>query len=205
MKNRAQEYLYPLIDLFISKKVGELASIDEPISCQKGCDHCCHLMVEVTWEEAEQLVNWLKQQTPDRQTQFIDKINRNAAATRQLFLSSAETQIFAEPVDDGELEIPEQAFDDYFYDEVRPCPFLEDHICAAYSHRPSACRLHLVSSVAELCQRDTNLDGDIETPACLDDLKNDLEPVLVEAIEDGRWGQLAIMVEAVLKEQDLKT
>ncbi|MDH5564936.1 MAG: YkgJ family cysteine cluster protein, partial [Nitrospirota bacterium] len=33
-----------------------------------------------------------------------------------------------------------------------PCIFLENEICSIYDHRPAACRSHLVSSPAELCQ-----------------------------------------------------
>ena len=33
-----------------------------------------------------------------------------------------------------------------------PCIFLEDGMCSIYEHRPSACREHLVTSPAELCQ-----------------------------------------------------
>lgn len=35
-----------------------------------------------------------------------------------------------------------------------PCPFLENNMCSVYSHRPIACRTHLlIGGSPELCER----------------------------------------------------
>ena len=206
MKKRPHEHLYPLMDTLIDKAAETSACEGCEVSCKKGCAHCCHLLVEASWEEAMELAHWVNQQPTERREQFLQKISNNAATARSLFNQSEEGKRFSQPTDDGDAEIPDEIFDDYFYDSVKPCPFLENDMCSAYEHRPSACRLHMVNTPVELCMRECsaeNADKDVEVPESMETLKTDLEPVLVGLIEDGRWGQLAIMVEAAL--QNLQT
>ncbi len=204
MKQRPHQHLYPIMDLLIEKTVHALENEGCQITCQRGCAHCCHLLVEISWEEAVELAHWINAQPATRRRLFIEKITHNAAQARALFVQTDASAIFCQPVDDGDLEIPDAVFDNYFYASVKPCPFLEDNLCAAYTHRPSTCRLHMVNSPVALCMREADTtqepSTDVEIPETIETLKQDMEPLLVGLIEDGRWGQLAIMVEAALAE-----
>ena len=113
------------------------------ISCQKGCDHCCHLLVEVSWSEAMEIALWLKTLPFDEQQSFLERIQDNAREAKALFLASKHDKAYTGCVLDDEVDISDETHEKYFYDKKRPCAFLaEAGHCLAYHVRPSACRMH---------------------------------------------------------------
>ncbi|RMG42995.1 MAG: YkgJ family cysteine cluster protein [Candidatus Dadabacteria bacterium] len=172
----------------------DLESEGEEISCRKGCNHCCHLLVEVSWEEATELANWVLNLPHSRRERFLGRIRKNAAEARELFLSDKKAHRFLKPAD-GEEEIPDHIFDRYFYGKRRPCPFLELGACAAYEVRPTPCRLHMVTTDPELCSAESE-EQEYETHQRLEELQEQATPVIQAAEKTHLWGQLGIMVEA---------
>lgn len=195
------KHIYPIIDVMMEKAEAESKEDGECLSCFKGCSHCCHLLVEVSWDEAEELVYWLETQPKEKQDSFVARIQENAMKARAVLRKKRTSRKFAYPVDD-DSDIPESAFDEYFFNNRIPCPMLEDGVCGAYEARPSPCRLHVVTSPSEDCTPERAEDG-VETPQVFDDVRDEIGPVLSAVSEDPRWGQLGIMVEAVLKDRGM--
>lgn len=193
------KHVYPIIDIMIDKAVDDVRESGEKISCKKGCDHCCHLLVEVAWDEALELAYWIKDQPEPNQSEFVNKVRHNAAEARAVFSQHPAGKRYCQPVTDLE-DIPAELFDDYFYNKRRPCPFLQDKSCLVYAYRPSPCRMHLVVSDPVFCSADPQMqDKEIETPELVEEVAEEIEPVLVATSEDPRWGQMGIMVEAALQ------
>ena len=202
---RKHQHLFPIIDQMINIAVDDVEEEGLQVTCKPGCTHCCHLLVEVAWEEAVELAKWIMAQPLDRQIHFKKKISDSAVGAREIFQRKEETHKYLKPTH-LDMDIPDDVFDIYFYEKVRPCPMLEDDRCVAYESRPTACRLHMVTSDPALCAREAEEeDEDYDIPDRFDELKNETEPVIQSCELDGRWGQLAILVEAALEELEDNT
>lgn len=198
-------HLFPIIDAMVDRTIEAVEeSGKDKITCKEGCSHCCHLIVEISWEEATQLSNWMEAQPEGIKERVWERVISAAEGAREVFSRSSETKSFMEPTE-SEEEIPDDVFDTYFYEKNRPCPFLELGKCVAYEARPTPCRLHLVTSPAEHCSRESGESKCFEVPDEVDELSEDASPVIEALQSDGRWGQMAIMVEAVMKERGYST
>lgn len=199
MSARLQQHAYPIIDIMVKEAIEDVHAEGEQISCGKGCDHCCHLLVEISWEEAKEMAYWLHQQPEAEHQQFLQRIQHNAAEAKELFLQSRRDKQYVGRVFDDEAEISEATHDAYFYDKKRPCPFLStEGVCLAYEVRPSACRMHLVTSAPELCSVEVGETDDYNIPERVEDMRDDIAPINSAVNRDQGWGQMAIMIELAL-------
>lgn len=188
-----------MLDELIDSAVEANKEGGEEITCRIGCDYCCHLLVEIGWEEAQQLATWVIALPEPQREAFILKVRKNAAAARKVFSRRIDAGHCLQP-GSSEQEIPDEAYDEYFFDNKIPCCFLESGKCAAYEARPIACRLHLVSSDPCHCSSATHREDEYEVPDLIEELKDETAPVIGLLEKDGRQGQLGIMVEAALDE-----
>jgi Fe-S-cluster containining protein len=197
---RALQALFPIVDELVDSAVHEFRKTGGAISCKKGCNHCCHLLIEISWEEAVELAIWLSRQTPSYQKSFLTRLAANVDAAREFFRSrrSRRARNFAEVVQ-GPNELPDSTYDDYFYKSApRPCPFLVNGICSAYEARPTPCRLHLVSTDPKFCSAEEPDPAEYDVPQELESVKEDLGPVISALERDGRWGHFGIVLQEVL-------
>ena len=199
---RKHQHLFPIIDAVIEQAVEDVEEGGDKVACLHGCDHCCHLLVEISWEEANELVYWLEDQTPEKKEEIVQRVLSASTEAKELFSQNEGSKKFMEPCDDGS-EIPDDTYDAYFYDKKRPCPFLESGSCVAYDSRPTPCRLHLVTSDPALCSADVVDSDEYDIQDRFEEMKEEAGPIITALEKDGRWGQMAIMVEAVLKERGL--
>lgn len=202
MTESRQRHFFPILDAMIEQGVREAKENGQQITCHAGCDHCCHLLVEISWEEAVELGRWVAEQAPQRRERFCKKIQEAAESAREVLGRRKKTRKYLQPYF-GDINLPDDVYDEYFYEKSRPCPFLEDHECAAYAVRPSPCRLHMATSDPALCSREIAEHEDYNTPDELEEVKEHAGVIITALEEDGRWGQMAIMVEAVLQDLGL--
>ncbi len=196
----SHKHLFPIVNAMVSAAMKSAEEDGECITCEKGCDHCCHLLIEISWEEGEELAEWLATQPEERRRVVEERIERNAANARELFVSSPESAPFASTVRGDDFDLPEDIYDDYFYDAVRPCPFLEEGSCITYEARPTSCRLHMVSSEPQLCSREAGDAEDYQIPDAVESLKEEAAPAITSVELDGRWGHFATVVHSVIEE-----
>ena len=197
MSKRIHQHLFPIVNQMMDNAIAEAESEGKEIQCQLGCDHCCHLLIEISWEEATELAHEVVSRPQESRAQIIERIQKNANEAREFFLASKGGAAFARPVE-GDKELPDEVYDDYFYGGVRPCPFLENSKCTAYESRPTPCRLHVVSSDPALCRNDIEDDAEYDVPDVIEQVKEDLGPVIETLERDERWGHFSIVLEAVL-------
>lgn len=199
MAEKIHEHFYPILNLMVKDAIDDVKENEEEISCRVGCSHCCHLLIEVAWEEAEHMARWILDQPKEKRDYYIKKVKDNALEAKELFLSIEGGASFTKPigVDD---EIPDELYDAYFYEKKRPCPILIDGKCSSYENRPSPCRLHLVSSPPELCAYDVKDDNDYDVPERIEELREEVAPINTAICKDGRWGHFGILMEAALEE-----
>lgn len=186
----------------VDEAVDDLKEADNPITCKKGCDHCCHLLVEISYEEAQALVEWIKALEKKEKERIINNVKSSASEAKEIFSRKKSRKKFLKPYI-GEESFDDDAYDEYFYEKKRPCPFLLAGVCQAYEVRPTPCRLHLVTSDPNSCRYDVEDDSDFDIPERIDILKEEVGGMLRATQADGRWGQLSIMVEALLKNHKL--
>jgi len=203
MKSASHRELFPIIDAMVERAAEEATEEGDEVSCRIGCTHCCHLLIEVSWEEASELAHWMREQPQEKRLCIEARVRENAAEAREFFLAEKGTEKFAQPLHD-EFDLDDGVYDNYFYNKSRPCPFLEDDKCLAYHVRPTSCRLHMVTSPPELCSAAMEDDDDYEIPERFDQLKEDAAPVIDALEHDGRWGHFGIVVEAVLEEMRVR-
>lgn len=99
------------------------------ITCTKGCNHCCHMVVAISKAEAELLVHLAG----------VHSITLDVARLRR---QSTQTE------DSWPLQPPQD----------RGCPFLaRDGLCAVYEDRPLSCRKYFVVSEPDLCDAATHV------------------------------------------------
>ena len=81
------QHIFPIIEVMMDKAMAEVEAEGEKISCAKGCNHCCYMLVEITWEEAIEYVNWLSaQEGLDVPLEQRVDIERAAAGSAELVL-----------------------------------------------------------------------------------------------------------------------
>ena len=193
------KHVFTIVNNMIDVAVDELKEEGGSITCRAGCNHCCHLLLEVCWEEAMELAVWITNQPEPRKVKFLENVKVAAASTREFFLSDPAYSKYA----DGwsyQDELPDKAYDDYFYNKKRACPILDEGICAAYEDRPSNCRLHLVTSDPALCMNDVKEHEDYDVPDEIEEVQEELAPVMKAMAKDGRWGQISVLTFQALNE-----
>ena len=200
-KLRPHQHLYPIINIMVESTVEAIEADDKTISCQKGCDHCCHLLVEISWEEARELAYWLVEQPKATQKQVLKNIKENVDAADTVFNRRKNWTRYNKANPSDTPDYPDALCDHYFYKENIPCPFLKEGGCQAYVARPTVCRFHMVTSPATLCQRTVRDNDDYEVPDEIDTLSEEVAPIHRDLCEKDRWGHLGTMVATVLKEE----
>jgi len=116
-----------------------LAAGGRGVSCERGCDACCHYPLRVSsWELST----------------VTDAYARLPQLTRQRVRKQVARALrVLGPLRQGWTVFPERAEDRVAYCKapVR-CPMLINRRCAAYAARPVACRTHFVVSEPDLCR-----------------------------------------------------
>ncbi len=114
-------------------------------ACQKGCDSCCHQIVDVfTWEEPKifeyillSLDRKMKRQISKNLTKWFGVFNKNTReANRENPLTFQEIR----------------QVQHYFRENRVPCPFLLESQCSIYEARPMLCRVHYAKESADECK-----------------------------------------------------
>jgi len=120
------------------------------ISCRKGCDACCRMLVPLSVPEAFAMREYVEQLPTDRRTLLLNRLSDTKDRLKHEGLWERLTDVAeaSSPVPDDELDPINRAY----YALRIPCPYLENELCSIYDARPAACRELLVTSPAELCQ-----------------------------------------------------
>ncbi len=163
--------------------VEELRRNGTIVTCHKGCSACCSYLVPLSVPEAFRL-----------REEVLAMPEERARNTLQLCLDSAKRILDSKFQEYGANELTHKNTPirinqlSKWYAELKlTCPFLSDGICTSYEQRPIACREHLVTSSALLCEAQQADEPDVvKMPVsileCVGQLTAELEQSDVEAV-----------------------
>lgn len=152
----AEEKEYELIMKIMSttetahqKADNEMSKIDNV--CQKGCNACCHQIVEVyTWEEPKIFQYIENRFTPKQKKQ----LNRNLKQWFKRFNRNTRPADGTNPLTPQEMREVERVF----REERFACPFLMGTSCSIYEARPLVCRVHHQTANPDGCRSNPHRD-----------------------------------------------
>lgn len=100
-----------------------------PVSCRKGCHHCCNLAAMAFATEGYSIaVHLLRSMDDEALLELVPRLRRAA------------------------LEYCYNGINEANYgNQAIPCVLLKDGLCSIYEKRPTACRYHYVTSPVEDC------------------------------------------------------
>ncbi|MCB0322500.1 MAG: YkgJ family cysteine cluster protein [Bdellovibrionales bacterium] len=188
-----------IVDNYIGEAVEKTTARGRPISCGRGCSACCYMMVETSWDEAVELAAFIRKRPKQIRDELIRRVKAAARERRKFFSLRRSTERYCRPTASGK-EATNKVTEDYFYDRKRPCPLLDQEkgICSVYPARPTACRLHIVSSPAQQCAREAGRGSSFTIPREIESARKRVERKAERALTDPRWGELSIMLDHIL-------
>ncbi len=164
------EFYNEFLSLFDSYLYEFIQGVNAPVSCSKGCAHCCNHWVEDVYSfEAEIIADYVKKNQPEN----IDPILEACFSDIEQYnlIDELVNEKIGQNAECKELD-PVDLILTCFYQMNRPCPFLNERgECSIYSVRPLTCRKFINLSHPSLC-RPENIDEEI-TATCLLDIKDD--------------------------------
>jgi Fe-S-cluster containining protein len=153
------------------------------VTCHKGCSACCSYLVPLSVPEAFRL-----------REEVLAMPQEQAGTILRSFLDSArkiiDSKFHEHNVNDlSHTNIPVQKnlLSKWYAELNLTCPFLSDGICTTYEQRPIACREHLVTGSASLCEALREDEPDVANMPvsileCVGELAAELEQSQVEAV-----------------------
>lgn len=138
-----------LADEIVHGAIRHAAGGSRAVSCHSGCSACCRYLVPLSVPEALRMWNEIDTLPPRRRKRLARGF---AAAAKRILRAGPPQAPTPESVQDAERDRTLLRAISLWYRRLNVgCPFLADDLCAAYAHRPIACREHLVVGGAANC------------------------------------------------------
>jgi len=134
-----------ICDRIVAMAAAGSEAAGKPISCRKGCNACCSLLLGTSEPEAFCLIEDMKRLPERARSRILDGFVALGQMAEETGLYEA---LKAEAAD------PAAAMDrckKWWRQVRRDCPILRDGACSMYQSRPTACREFLVTSAPALC------------------------------------------------------
>ncbi|WFB65505.1 YkgJ family cysteine cluster protein [Chryseobacterium sp. WX] len=128
----------------VLKKKVDFATKNLKNCCKTGCSFCCYQLIEV-FDFEEQTIK-----------DAINKLDDNNKAIIKKNLESWFT-FFNENTPNEKVLDEHDTISNMInlgLSKKHPCPLLINNLCSIYNNRPLACRVHVVESNPELCEKD---------------------------------------------------
>jgi Fe-S-cluster containining protein len=128
---------YTQFDFDLQRDLDDCKVDRSRIPCKVGCAHCCEQAIFISLPEAHALVMTHRDVVRD----VRDELERQEILCKKAGLTKEVLDIF-----DHSTGPVRQVYNDHWWNLRQPCAFLdrETKTCRVYSHRPLACRSHLV-------------------------------------------------------------
>lgn len=127
---------------------GEISAIEK--ACQKGCNACCHQIVDVfTWEEPR-IFDFIYRNFDRKKRRDL---SRNLSRWFKSFNKNTREVSGNDPLNFSEI----RQIQHVFREKKIACPFLMGSTCSIYKVRPMMCRVHYESESSENCRNNPHL------------------------------------------------
>ena len=160
-----------------------LNAAGECVPCRKGCSACCSYLAPLSVPEAFRLAEELSAM-PAREG---EPLIQSSIETARKILDNKPVNFELEGSTETNDALRSKEIGDWYAGLGLPCPFLSNGLCVLYEHRPIACREHIVTGSAKLCDLTSTDQADaVKMPVsvleCLGRLAAELEQSDVEAV-----------------------
>jgi Fe-S-cluster containining protein/uncharacterized protein (DUF1778 family) len=160
----------------------ELSKKGQSIACCKGCSACCSYLVPLSAPEAFRL----REELLSLPVNSSNRILNSCFDTAERILDNRHPRLSLQNSSNSDQS--QTSLISKWYSGLKlACPFLSDGLCMLYEQRPLACREHIASGSAVLCQ--TSHKGDpnvvpmpVSTLEALGQLAAELEQTDIDAV-----------------------
>ncbi len=153
------------------------------VPCHKGCSACCSYLIPLSVPEVFRLRQELLAMSPDQREVAL----KACLGTAKVILNNLPENIEVNESIEMNGQIQTDWLSRWYSGLKQPCPFLSHGLCTIYEQRPIACREHIVTGSAILCEAEWQ-DGSqvVQMPLsiidCLGHLTAELEQSAIEAV-----------------------
>ncbi len=153
------------------------------VPCRKACSACCSYLIPLSIPEVFRLRQELLALSPDQREMVL----KACLDTAKVILNNLPENIEINESIEMNGQIQTGWLSRWYSGLKQPCPFLSHGLCTIYEQRPIACREHIVTGSAILCEAEWQ-DGSqvVQMPLsiieCLGHLTAELEQSAIEAV-----------------------
>jgi Fe-S-cluster containining protein len=126
----------------------ELRADGISIPCKKGCAACCSYLIPLSVPEVFRLRDEIAQMPSEESRRITEALLVNA----KKILDNSRTGVEKNSSAKTNLNIQAARLSRWYSSLKMSCPFLSNDLCITYDQRPVACREHVVTTAAKLCQ-----------------------------------------------------
>ena len=153
------------------------------IPCCKGCPACCRYLVPLSVPEVFRLRQEVLAMPAEQGTSVLQSCLETAKKILDERPKDSEMNELAQT----KSQTPILRLSRWYAGLKLPCPFLSNNLCISYEQRPIACREHMVTGPAILCDTEGMDESHIvQMPVsvleCLGELTAELEQSNIEAV-----------------------
>jgi len=155
----------------------------EFVPCCKGCSMCCNYLVPLSVPEAFRLREEVLAMPAEQGRALL----QSCLDTAKRILNKKPKEFDIDELTEAESQIQISQLGEWYAGLKLACPFLSHSLCTSYENRPIACREHIVTGSALLCEDERTVESQIvQMPVsvlqCLGQLTADLEQSNIEAV-----------------------
>ena len=163
--------------------LAKLRKDGQSLPCRKGCSACCSYLIPLSVPEAFRLRQEVLAMPPERSRVILQSCLEKAKDLLNEKLNKFDTNEFAERNDQTQIA----QLSKWYVGLDLTCPFLSDGLCNIYQQRPTACREHIVTDSALLCEAGLPEEPHmvpmpVSVIECLGQLTAELEQSEIEAV-----------------------
>ena len=165
----------------VSAVLDRLRKEQKFVPCRKGCSACCNYLIPLSIPEALHMREEVLVMPPNRRRKILQSCLDAARKILDKIPESFDVHLTT--------NAPNQVrqFSNWYAALKLPCPFLSGGLCTIYEQRPTACREHLVTDSASLCETERMDEPHVvmmpvRVVEALGQLAGELEGTCVEAV-----------------------
>jgi len=134
---------------FTEAAIGNAQSLGEPVTCRKGCVHCCRYLIPISAAEALHIKGEIDTMPPARRRTVV---RASLLAAKRILKNKIPNLTLAEHADQRASRAHMENISNWYAGLNINCPFLVNNVCSIYEHRPLVCQEQMVTSPASACR-----------------------------------------------------
>jgi Fe-S-cluster containining protein len=172
-----------LSNILVQAVLKKLSRDGKFVPCRKGCSACCNYLIPLSVPEVFRLWYEVLSMPPNRGRAIVQSCLEAATKILKYMPENLETNDLTKT----NIQIEASRLSRWYSGLELFCPFLSEGLCTIYQQRPMACREHMVTGSALLCEAQSTEESQvIRMPVsiieCLSRLATELEQSDIEVV-----------------------